>query len=204
MRPTLTLKKKPVPAADVAPVVVAQPDPAPPVAPAVSAEPVQPAQSKPAKPSFKEVQAAKEAKEARAAANRLLGQELAARRRAGTERVKPLLDAYWADQAILHDTVLIDGVECLKPLAVGVHKTLLAWLRAQPQAEGCSNTLLYDLVKALLGPHVAQPRYLAGLLHCQERFHLDGSVAGPVADQQKARAQKAWKKRMAATAPLDS
>ena len=144
------------------------------------------------------------AKAARAEANRLLGQELSARRRAGTERVKPLLDAYWADQAILHDTVLIDGVECLRPLAVGTHKTLLAWLRAQPQAEGCSNTLLYDLVKDLLEPHVAQPPYLAGLLHCPDRFHLDGSVARPVAEPHKARARKVLKKVMAATAPLDS
>ena len=194
MRPTLTLKKKPAPA-PLAPVATV----AEPVQLAEPAKPVEPAKA--AKPSPK---AAQEAKEARAAANRLLGQELSARRRAGTERVKPLLDAYWADQAILHDTVLIDGVECLKPLAVGVHKTLLAWLRAQPQAEGCSNTLLYDLVKALLGPHVAQPRYLAGLLHCPERFHLDGSVARPVAEPHKARARKVLKKVMAATPPLVS
>lgn len=172
------------------------------VQPAEPAKPVEPAKA--AKPSFKEVQAAKEAKEARAAANRLLAQERAASRRAGTERVKPLLDAYWADQAILHDTVLIDGVECLKPLAVGTHKTILAWLRAQPQAEGCSNTLLYDLVKDLLEPHVAKPHYLAGLLHCPDRFHLDGSVARPVAEPHKARARKVLKKVLAATAPLDS
>jgi hypothetical protein len=207
MRPILSLKKKPVPT--LADTVTPAPQPAEPVKapepvePAVSvqpaAEPAKPA--KVAKPSPKEAQAAKAA---RAEANRLLGQELSARRRAGTERLKPLLDAYWADQAILHDTVLIDGVECLQPLAVGVHKTLIAWLRAQPQAEGCSNTLLYDLVKALLGPHVAKPHYLAGLLHCPERFHLDGSVARPVAEPHKARARKVLKKAMAATPPLDS
>ena len=148
MRPTLTLKKKPAPAPADAVTPAAQP--AEPIKTPEPAEPPPPAKAaaKPAKPSTKAAQAAKEA---RAEANRLLGQELSARRRAGTERLKPLLDAYWADQAILHDTVLIDGVECLKPLAVGVHKTLLAWLRAQPQAEGCSNTLLYDLVKDLLG-----------------------------------------------------
>lgn len=206
MRPTLTLKKKPAPAAPLDPVVAVQPEPAPPVAPAASVVSTAPAQpvaqpAKAAKPSFKEVQAAKEA---RAAANRLLAQELSARRRAGTERLKPLLDAYWADQAILHDTILIDGVECLRPLAVGVHKTLLAWLRAQPQAEGCSNTLLYDLVKDLLEPYVAKPHYLAGLLHCPDRFHLDGSVARPVAEPHKARARKVLKKVLAATAPLDS
>jgi hypothetical protein len=203
MRPTLTLKKKPVPAPQAPVVAVAPTEPAPPVVvePAVSVEPAPPAQSKPAKLSPKEVQAAKEA---RAAANRLLGQELAARRRAGTERVKPLLDAYWADQALFHETVLIDGVECLRPLAVGVHKTLLAWLRTQPQAEGCSNTLLNDLVKALLGPHVAQPGYRAGLLKFQDRFDLDGQVAGAISDPHKARAYKAWKKLTAATPPQDS
>jgi hypothetical protein len=206
MRPTLTLKKKPAPA-PLAPVATVA-EPVQPVEPAVSVQPAEPAKpvepAKAAKPSFKEVQAAKEAKAARAEANRLLAQERAASRRAGTERLKPLLDAYWADQAILHDTVLIDGVECLRPLAVGTHKTLLAWLRAQPQADGCSNTLLYDLVKDLLEPHVAQPPYLAGLLHCPDRFHLDGSVARPVAEPHKARARKVLKKVLAATAPLDS
>lgn len=192
MRPILTLKKKPAPA------------PADAVAPA--AQPAEPIKTpEPAEPPPPAKAAAKQSpKEARAAANRLLAQERAASRRAGTERLKPLLDAYWADQAILHDTVLIDGVECLRPLAVGTHKTLLAWLRAQPQAEGCSNTLLYDLVKDLLEPHVAQPPYLAGLLHCPDRFHLDGSVARPVAEPHKARARKVLKKVMAATAPLDS
>ncbi len=81
---------------------------------------------------------------------------------------------------------------------------MLAWLRAQPQAEGGSNTLLHDLVKARFGPHVAQPRYLAGLLHCPDRFHLDGSVARRVAEPHKARARKALKKAMAATPPQDS
>lgn len=200
MRPTLTLKKKPAsaPADTVTPA-------AQPAEPVKAPEPVEPTEPPPPakapKPSPQAVQAAKAA---RAEANRLLGQELSARRRAGTERLKPLLDAYWADQAILHDTVLIDGVECLKPLAVGVHKTLIAWLRAQPQAEGCSNTLLYDLVKDLLEPHVAKPPYLAGLLHCPDRFHLDGSVARPVAEPHKARARKVLKKVLAATAPLDS
>lgn len=172
MRPTLTLKKNPS-QAPLAPV-------------ATVAEPAEPAE--PAK-------AAKQSpKEARAAANRLLGQELAARRRAYSEKLKPLLEAYFSDKAILRETVLVDGVECLRPLAVGIHKTIFAWLREQPEAQEASNTLLMDLIKAVLGPHVAQPQYLAGLLNCQDRFDLDGHVAGPVAGQQKARAQKAWRK----------
>ena len=138
MRPTLTLKKKPSPA-PLAPVAI----PAEPVQPAEPAKPVEPAKQSP-----KEAQAAKEA---RAAANRLLGQELADRRRAYSDKLKPLLEAYFSDKAILRETVLIDGVECLRPLAVGIHKTVFAWLREQPDAQGASNTLLMDLSKRSWG-----------------------------------------------------
>ena len=100
-------------------------------------------------------------------------------------------------------TILVGGVECLRPLAVGIHKTIFAWLRAQPDAQGASNTLLMDLIKAVLGPHVAQPQYLSGLLNCQDRFDLDGAVTGPVAGQQKARAQKAWQKIQKMAMPAD-
>ena len=209
MRPTLTLKKKPAPAVPQAPapVVAVTPDPIPPVepvAPTVSVaptEPAPPAKSKPAKPSFKEVQAAKEAKEARAAANRLLNEEQHARRLAQWDQVKPLVDAYCSDQPLLRETVLVDGVECFRPLAVGVHKTILAWLREQPQTLGCSNILLTDLIKAALAPHVAKPPYLAGLLKFQDRFDLDGHVAGVVEDKHRARAQKAWQKLQTTAMP---
>ena len=117
MRPTLTLKKKPVPAQADTVTPTAQPvEPVEPVEPAVSVQPAEPAKpvepAKAAKPSFKEVQAAKAA---RAEANRLLAQELSARRRAGTERLKPLLDAYWADQAILHDIVCVPPTHLSSP-----------------------------------------------------------------------------------------
>ncbi len=190
MRPTLTLKKKLSPAPADTVTSAFQP-----------AEPVKAPEPVKAKPAKLSPQQAKEAKEARAAANRLLGQELFARRRACTEKVKPLLEAYFADKAILRETILVDGVECLRPLAIGIHKTIFAWLREQPDAQGASNTLLMDLIKAVLGPHVAQPRYLAGLLNCPDRFDLDGAVVGPVAGQQKARAQKAWRKLQQATSP---
>lgn len=190
MRPTLTLKKKPVPV-PVEPVTPA----VQPAEPVKTTEPVKPADPpEPAKAAKKSPKEAQEAKEARAAANRLLGQELSARRRAYFEKVKPLLAAYLADKAILRETVLVDGVECLRPLGVGIHKTIFAWLHEQPDAQGASNTLLMDLIKAVLGPHVVQPQYLAGLLKFQDRFDLDGAVAGPVAGQQKARAEKAWRK----------
>lgn len=197
MRPTLTLKKKsaPAPAATVTPA-------AQPTEPVKAAEPIVHAVPPPPTKAVKlSPQQAKAAKDARAEANRLLGQELAARRRACSEKVKPLLEAYLSDKAILRETVLVDGVECLRPLAVGIHKTIFAWLREQPDAQGASNTLLMDLIKAVLGPHVAQPRYLAGLLNCQDRFDFDGAVADPVADKQKARAEKAWRKLQQAAQP---
>ena len=185
MRPILSLKKKPAPA----PADAVTPQP---VEPAVSVQPADSTQpAKAAKPSPQE---AKEAKEARTAANRLLNEAQHARRLAQWDRLKPLVEAYCADQALFRETVLVDGVECLRPLAIGVHKTLFAWLREQPDAQGASNILLMDLIKAVLRPHVAQPRYLAGLLKFQDRFDLDGNAAGVVEDQHKARAQKAWQK----------
>ena len=88
MRPILTLKKKPAP------------DPLASVAiPGEPAKPVEPAKAAKQSPM--------EAKEARAAANRLLGQELSARRRACTEKVKPLLESYFADKAILRETIVV-------------------------------------------------------------------------------------------------
>lgn len=92
-----------------------------PVAPAETPQP-----AKDAKPAKLSPQEAKAAKEARAVANRLLGLALAARRRACSEKVKPLLVAYLSDKAILRVTVLVDGVECLRPLAVGIHKSIFA------------------------------------------------------------------------------
>ena len=57
-----------------------------------------------------------------------------------------------------------------------------------------SNTLLIDLIKAALEPHVAKPPYLAGLLKFQDRFDLDGNAAGVVEDKHRARAEKALHK----------
>lgn len=178
MRPILTLKKKPAPA-PLAPVT-------PGVEPAVPVDLPQPAQAaKFAKPSPKEAQTA---------ANRLLNEEQRARRLAHSEKVTPLVEAYCSDQALFRETVLVDGVECFRPLAIGVHKTILAWLRQQPETLGCSNTLLIDLIKAALGPHVAKPPYLAGLLKFQDRFDLDGNAVGVVEDKHRARAEKVLRK----------
>ena len=189
MRPILTLKKKPSPVPPSPLEPVAESAPSSLAAPAALPEPVNAAQ--PAKPS------SQEAKQARLAANRLVNEELRARRRAGAERLQPLVDAYVAEHPLFHQTVWVEGVECLKPLAIGVHKAILTWLREQPEALDCSNTLLLDLIKAALEPHVIKPPYLAGLLKFQHRFDLDGNATGVVEDKHRARAQKMLHKQHA-------
>ena len=186
MRPTLTLKKK----SSTTPAVSATPDAqAEPVQPAEPAKPVEPAKA--AKQSPNEAQAAKED---RAAANRLLNQEQHARRLAQWDQLKPLVDAYVADHPLFNQTVWVEGVECFKPLAIGIHQMILTWLREQPEALDCSNSLLTDLIKAALEPHVIKPAYLAGLLKFQDRFDLDGNPKGAVKDKHRARAEKAFQK----------
>jgi hypothetical protein len=187
MRPILTLKKKPSPVPPSPLEPVAESAPSSLAAPAALPEPVNAAQ--PAKPS------SQEAKQAQVAANRLVNEELRARRRAGAERIKPMVDAYVADHPMFNQTVWVEGVECLRPLAIGVHKTILAWLREQPEALGCSNTLLIDLIKAALEPHVIKPPYLAGLLKFQHRFDLDGNATGVVEDKHRARVERALQKQ---------
>lgn len=145
--------------------------------------------------------AAQATKDARAEANRQLARVMYQHRAAGAARLQPLLDAYLADFPLLRDTVVVDGAECFRPLAIGVHKTLIAWLRALPEAEGCSNTLLADLIKAALQPHVSQSRYRAGLVKFQQRFDLDGQAVGPIADKHKARAEKLLQRRAKADQP---
>lgn len=189
MRPILTLKKKPSSVPPAASETVAEPAPPLLAEPVASAEPVnaeQPAKLFP-----------QEAKQARLAANRLVNEELRARRRAGVERLQPLVDAYMAGHPLFHQTTWVEGVECLKPLAIGVHKAILTWLREQPEALDCSNTLLIDLIKAALEPHVSKPAYLAGLLKFQDRFDLDGNPNGVVKDKHRARAKKMLQKQQA-------
>lgn len=123
MRPVLSLKKRPaapaaaVVAAEVAPtlapepIAVAQPVPA-----AAEPQPVKAAKAK--KPSPQELKAAKEAK---AAANRRLGEEQHAHRMAQSRKLRPFVKAYLYSHAVLRDTVQVDDVPCLRPLAVGVH-----------------------------------------------------------------------------------
>jgi hypothetical protein len=187
MRPILTLKKKPsyVPPSPLEPVAESAPSSL--AAPAAPPEPINATQ--PAKPS------SQEAKQARVAANRLVNEELRARRRAGAERLQPLVDAYVADHPLFNQTVWVEGVECSKPLAIGIHKAILTWMRQQPEALGCSSSLLIDLIRSALESHVIKPSYLAGLLKFQDRFDLDGNPNGVVKDKHRARAEKALQKQ---------
>lgn len=184
MRPTLTLKKRPAAPAPadaavespLAAVIEPQPEPTLPIA-------KPPKASKAAKPS------AKELKEARAAANRLLGQEQYARRAAYLLKMGPIVQAYLNDQPLMRDTMVVDGVECLRPLVIGVHKTFLAQLLSLPEAQGCSNTVINDLIKAVMEAHVRKLQYMHGLLKFPHRFDLEGNPAGVIGDELRKRIQ---------------
>lgn len=194
MRPVLSLKKRP--AAPAAPAIAAE------VAPTLAPEPIAVAQPVPAidaaepqpvkaakakKPSPQELKAAKEAK---AAANRRLGEEQHAHRMAQSRKLRPFVKAYLYGHAVLRDTVQVDDVPCLRPLAVGVHKTLFARLRALPETEGCSNILLYDTISSLMHAHISRRAYLNGMLKLDHRVDLEGNTAGPIDEFQRARALK--------------
>lgn len=134
------------------------------------------APNKPKPPSQAEIQA-------RRLANKLIDEEQQARRIAQAAKVQPLVASYFSGKSMLTETVFLDGVECFRPLAIGIHKTVLAWLRSQPETVGCSKTLLKDLVEAVLEPHVSKPQYRAGLSRFRERFDLDGNIAGIVVNR---------------------
>lgn len=189
MRPILTLKKKLSPVLPSPLETVAEPAPPPLAEPVASPEPVNADQPVKLSPQ--------EAKQARLAANRLVNEELRARRRAGAERLQPLVDAYVASHPMFNQTVWVEGVECLKPLAIGIHKAILTWLRQQPEALGCSSSLLIDLIRSALESHVIKPSYLAGLMKFQDRFDLDGNPNGIVKDKHRARAKKMLQKQQA-------
>ena len=179
MRPVLSLKKRP--AAPAAAVVATEVAPAPVPEPIAVAQPV---------PAAAEPQPVKAAKEAKAAANRRLGEEQHAHRMAQSRKLRPFVKAYLYSHAVLRDTVQVDDVPCLRPLAVGVHKTLFARLRALPETEGCSNILLYDTISSLMHAHISRRVYLNGMLKLDHRVDLEGNVAGSIDEFQRARALK--------------
>lgn len=201
MRPVLSLKKRP--AAPAAPAIAAEVAPTPepiavaqPVPAAAEPQPVKAAKAK--KPSPQELKAAKEAK---AAANRRLGEEQHAHRMAQSRKLRPFVKDYLYSHAVLRDTVQVDDVPCLQPLAVGVHKTLFARLRALPETEGCSNILLYDTISSLMHAHISRRAYLNGMLKLDHRVDLEGNAAGSIDEFQRARALKRHHKQQQQVQP---
>ncbi len=146
---------------------------------AQTAKPAQPAKA--AKPTAKQIQAA---------ANEQANRQQRARRQRLSQTLPPFIQGFLAEQPVLRDTVVVDGVTCLRPLALRIHKQLLPLLRACPETEGCSNLLLAQLFKAAMDTHTHSASYLNGLLKFDTRFDLDGNPAGPLSDAHKQHAAK--------------
>ena len=117
-------------------------------------------------------------------------QEAYARRKEQIEKLQPIVDAYFLGKPIMAEVVLIGSVACLKPLAIGVRKTIFAALKAQPTFDNCTNTVLNDLISTVLKRHTSKPEYLAGVLKFADRFSIDGAVTGEVTQQHKASAAR--------------
>ena len=144
------------------------------------------------KPTSEELKAAKDAK---TEANRRLNEEQQARRAAQGRKLRPFVKSYIYSHAVMSDTVQVDDVECLRPLALGVHKIFFAQVRAMPESEGCSNLLIADAIKSVMYAHVAKPQYLSGMLKFEHRFTLEGNPAEPIDENQRARAQEMQQQR---------
>lgn len=163
-----------------APTVAKEPVPAQPMESAGQSQPAKPAQ--PARTALEKEQLRLE--------NIRLGQQAAERRRAAMARVAPLASAYLRGKPALMTPVVLEGESCWRPLCIGIDKSILAWLRAQPEALDCSTTVLKDAIELVLAPHVAQPQYLAGIVKLDERVDLEGRAVGLVSAKEKAHAAK--------------
>ena len=137
----------------------------------------------------------KAAKDAQTEANRRLNEEQRARRAAQGRKLRPFVKSHIYSYAVMSDTVQVDDVECLRPLALGVHKIFFAQVRAMPESEGCSNLLISDAIKSVMHAHVAKPQYLSGMLKFEHRFTLEGNPAEPIDENQRARAQEMQQQR---------
>ena len=122
-----------------------------------------------------------------------LNAEAYERRKAQVERAKPLIGAYIADKLIFRETVLIDGVECFRPLMIGIRKIIFEFLRAHLDIQDCTNTVLNNLISEALEAHVAKPQYINGLVKFNERFDLDGNPVDAISEQHNAAAIKMQK-----------
>ncbi len=146
------------------------------------------------KPTPEELKAAKDAK---TEANRRINEEQQARRIAKVRKLRSFVKRYIYSHAVMSDTVQVDDVECLRPLALGVHKIFLAQLCAMPEAEadGYSSQLINGAIKSVMHIHVAKPKYLKGLLKFEHRFTLEGNPAEPIDESHRARAREMQQQR---------
>lgn len=128
-------------------------------------------------------------KEAVRLENIRLGSEAAAKKRACTEMVKPLIEQYFAENPIFREMVVIDNVECLKPLMIGARKSFFQIIKNHPDAQNCTNTVLNDLISAILIVHTKKLPYINGLVKFNDRFDLDGNPAGAISEEHKTKAQ---------------
>ena len=186
-RPTLTIKKP-----NSTPVVTVNQAPAVTVKTIKMVNPVKAVNTVKIEPVKKSVKPPKpvQQKELKRLENIRLNAEETARRKAQIEKAKPLVDAYLADKTVLRDTVLIDGVECLRPLMIGARKTIFSFFKAHPDLQDCTNTVLNDLISEVLEAHVAKPEYTAGLVKFNDRFDLDGNPVDAISEKHKATAME--------------
>jgi hypothetical protein len=177
-RPTLQLKK-PTPVS--APVVTVTPAPAKKPTPAPVLKPVSAKKAvKPPKPLPE--------KERLRLENIRINAEGYARRQAQIEKIKPLIDAYFAEKPVFREIVMVDGVECFRPLMIGARKVVFQFFKTQPEFQDYTNTVLNDLISERFEIHAAKPQYVAGLVKFNERFDLDGNPVDAISEKHKAKA----------------
>jgi len=179
-RPKLQLKK-PMPAS--APVVTVTPAPAKKPAPAPAKKPM-PA---PAKKAVKPPKPLPE-KERLRLENIRLNAEGYAKRQAQIQRIKPLIDAFFLEKPIFREVVVIDGVDCFRPLMIGARKVVIQFFKTQPEFQDYTNTVLNDLISEKFEIHAAKPQYVAGLVKFNERFDFDGNPVDAISEKHKAKA----------------
>ena len=172
MRPKLTLKK-PVKNTEI---TIPTPD-----VPKVTKEP---------KPIESRKSSQQDTKKIQSQLNANKNEEVRLRNRAYVEKINPIVITYFAKSTIFSDTVIVDDVECLRPLRIGVAKSVYATLREHPDVKGCSKTLLEKMITGILKKHVSSTKYLNGILKFQDRYDLDGNTNGLIIEKHKKRAEK--------------
>ena len=115
-------------------------------------------------------------------------EELRALRKPRLEKVKLFVSDYLANKSVITEVVVINSVECLRPLAIRTRRAITSVIRGQPEFQDCSNTLISEATSDVLSIHVAKEEYQNGLFQFNERFDLDGAVQGKVTDGQRNKA----------------